>query len=39
MSNERSNEECNQMQIKWMQNELFIGKFWAKIVVEITFYH
>ena len=39
MSNERSNEEWNQMWMKWMQNELFMGKFWAKIVVERWFYH
>ena len=38
MSNERSNEEWNQMWMKLMQNELFIGKFWVKIVVEKWFY-
>ena len=30
MSNERSNEECNQIWIKLMQNEPFIGNFWPK---------
>ena len=33
-----ANEEWNQRWMKWMQNGLFIGKFWAKIVVEKWLY-
>ena len=35
---ERANEEWNQKWMKWMQNGLFIGKFWAKIAIERWFY-